>query len=77
VTLEAPDESLAARYREFGAPTLFGLCGKEVFWFQHETSRTRLIERIEASKLGTFFEHHRHEISPLLMQAILAAVAAP
>ena len=23
------------------------------------------------------FEHHRHEISPLLMQAILAAVAAP
>jgi hypothetical protein len=64
VVLEAPDELLASRYRDFGAPTLFGLYGKEAFWFQHETSRTRLIERIEAPKLGNFFEQHRHEFEP-------------
>jgi hypothetical protein len=64
VTLEAPNESLASQYRDFGAPTLFGLYSKEVFWFQHETSRTRLLERIEAQKLGNFFEQHREEFKP-------------
>lgn len=64
VTLESPDELLASRYRDFGAPTLFGVYGKEVFWFQHETSRTRLIERIEARKLDNFFEQHRQELDP-------------
>ena len=62
--LEVPDETIASRYREFGAPTLFGLCGEDLFWYQHETTRTRFIERIEGQKLGNFFEQHRHEFEP-------------
>lgn len=64
VTLEAPDESLASRYRDFGAPVLFGLHEGGIFWFQHEISRTRLIERIEFQSLGNFFGQHRHEFEP-------------
>ena len=43
---------------------MFGLYGKDVFWYQHETSRTRLIERIKGQHLRNFFEQHRCEFAP-------------
>jgi N-6 DNA Methylase len=64
VDLPTLDDSVAAGFRQLGTPTLFACYGNELYWFQHEASRTRLIERITSAQVANFFSEHKEQFHP-------------
>jgi len=60
----SPDAQHAADLRDLGTPTLFACYGNELYWFQHDVSGTRLLERIAAAHIAGFFEEHKEDFAP-------------